>query len=167
MIHLRDILETDLERIVELCQDPVISQMTLNIPYPYEMEHARFFYDNIVLGGKSKTYAIHLDGNPELIGIIGINFNQSKPWAAEIGYWMGKEYRNKGYMTDALRKVIEICFTGYKLVRVCACHDPINPGSGKVMLKAGMELEGTTKAYVIKNGVYRDSIYYSVINPNV
>lgn len=167
MIHLRDILETDLERIVELCQDPEISQMTLNVPYPYEMEHARFFYDNIVLGGKSKTYAIYLDGNSELIGVIGINFNQIKSWAAEIGYWMGKEYRNKGYMTDALRKVIEICFFEYKLVRVCACHDPINPGSGKVMRKAGMELEGTTKAFVIKNGVYRDSIYYSVINPNV
>lgn len=166
MIHLRDILETDLERIVELCQDPEISQMTLNVPYPYEMEHARFFYDNIVLGGKSKTYAIHLDGNSELIGVIGINFNQSKAWVAEIGYWMGKEYRNKGYMTNALRKVIEIFFSEYKLVRVCACHDPINPNSGKVMLKAGMELEGTTKAYVVKNDVYRDSVYYSIINSN-
>ncbi len=167
MIHLRDILETDLERIVELCQDPVISQMTLNIPYPYEMEHARFFYDNIVLGGKSKTYAIHLDGNPELIGIIGINFNQIKPWAAEIGYWMGKDYRGRGYMTQALKMIIKIGFTELKLVRICACHDAINPASGKVMLNAGMEYEGTFKSYVIKNGVYRDSIYYSVINSKI
>jgi ribosomal-protein-alanine N-acetyltransferase len=166
MIHLRDILETDLERIVELCQDPEISQMTLNIPYPYELEHARFFYDKIVLGEKSGTYAIHLDGKLELIGIIGINFNQTKAWAAEIGYWMGKDFRNKGYMTEALRKVIEICFSEHKLVRVCACHDPINPGSGKVMLKAGMEPEGTFKAYVVKDGIYRDSVYYSIINSN-
>jgi ribosomal-protein-alanine N-acetyltransferase len=166
MIHLRDILETDLERIVELCQDPEISQMTLNIPYPYELEHARFFYDKIVLGGKSRTYAIHLDGKLELIGIIGINFNQTKAWAAEIGYWMGKDFRNKGYMTEALRKVIEICFSEYKLVRVCACHDPINPGSGIVMLKAGMEPEGTFKAYVVKEGIYRDSVYYSITNSN-
>jgi RimJ/RimL family protein N-acetyltransferase len=141
--------------------------MTLNVPYPYTMDHARYFYENIVHGEKSKTYAIHLQGNPELIGIIGINFNPTKDWAAEIGYWMGKDFRNKGYMTEALRKVIEICFTEFKLVRVCACHDPINPGSGKVMLKAGMGYEGTSRAYVVKNGIYRDSIYYSIINPRI
>ncbi len=167
MIQLRDVLESDLERIVELCQDPEISQMTLNVPHPYSMEHARFFYDNIVLGGKSKTYAIHLEGNPTLIGVIGINFNQTKTWAAEIGYWLGKNYRNKGYMTESLRKVIDICFKEYKLVRVCACHDPINPASGKVMLKAEMEFEGTFKSYVVKDGVYRDSVYYSVVNTSV
>jgi ribosomal-protein-alanine N-acetyltransferase len=167
MIQLRDIFESDLERIEELCQDPEISQMTLNVPFPYTIEHARYFYDNIVLGGKSKTFAIHLSENTELIGVIGINFNQTKTWAAEIGYWMGKEYRNRGYMTAALRKVIEICFTEYKLVRVCACHDPINPSSGKVMLKAGMEYEGITKSAVVKNGVYRDSVYYSSINSNI
>ena len=111
MIQLRDIFESDLERIEELCQDPEISQMTLNVPFPYTIEHARYFYDNIVLGGKSKTFAIYLSENTELIGVIGINFNQTKTWAAEIGYWMGKEYRNRGYMTEALRKVIEICFT--------------------------------------------------------
>lgn len=164
MIKLRHIEESDLERIVELCQDPEISLMTLNVPYPYTMVHARYFYDNIVLRNTSKTFAIHLDGNFGLIGVIGINFNQTKAWSAEIGYWMGKDYRNKGFMTEALRKVIEICFKKYKLVRVCACHDPINPSSGKVMLKAGMELEGTSRAYVVKNGVYRDSIYYSIIN---
>ena len=167
MIKLREVLESDLDRIVELCQDPEISQMTLNVPYPYSMEHARFFYDNIVLGGKSKTYAIHLVGNPKLIGVIGINFNQTKSWAAEIGYWMGKDHRNKGYMTQALKLVIEVCFAELNLVRVCACHDPINPASGKVMLKAGMEFEGVSKAFVIKNGVYRDSINYSIINPNI
>jgi ribosomal-protein-alanine N-acetyltransferase len=166
MIQLRDILESDLERIVELCQDLEISQMTLNIPYPYKFEHARFFYDNIVLGGKSRTYAIHLEGKLELIGIIGINFNPTKAWVAEIGYWMGKDFRNKGYMTEALRKVIEICFSEYKLVRVCACHDPINPGSGIVMLKAGMEYEGITKFAAMKDGLYRDLAYYSIINSN-
>jgi RimJ/RimL family protein N-acetyltransferase len=166
MIKLREVLESDLDRIVELCQDPEISQMTLNVPYPYTYEHARYFYDHIVLGGKSKTYAIHISESTELIGVIGINFNPIKAWAAEIGYWMGKDYRNKGYMTEALKQIIEICFQELSLVRVCACHDPVNPASGKVMLKAGMEYEGISKAFVIKNGFYRDSVYYSIINPN-
>ncbi|MBL7790371.1 MAG: GNAT family N-acetyltransferase [Chitinophagales bacterium] len=167
MIKLRPILESDLDRIVQLCQDPEISQMTLNVPYPYNMEHARFFYDRIVQGGKSHTLGIHLSDNFDLIGVIGANFNPTKSWAAEIGYWMGKEYRNKGYMTEALKQIIQICFQELKLVRVCACHDPINPASGKVMLNAGMELEGIFKSYVMKDSVYRDSIYYSIINPNI
>jgi RimJ/RimL family protein N-acetyltransferase len=167
MVKLRVIVESDLDRIVELCQDPTISEMTLNIPYPYTYEHARYFYDHIVLNTTSKQYAIYLEDNTELIGLIGINFNQTKDWMAEIGYWMGKDYRNHGYMTEALKLIIQICFEEFKLIRVCATHNPTNAASGKVMLKAGMIYEGTLRANVRKGTDYIDSPYYSIINPIV
>ena len=72
MLKLRD--------VVELCQDPTISQMTLNVPYPYTYDHARYFYDHIVLNNLSKQYAMHLDMDTKLIGLIGINFNATKKW---------------------------------------------------------------------------------------
>lgn len=167
MISLRNIEIMDLDRIVELCQDPEISEMTLNVPYPYTREHAEYFYNHIVLGGKSQTYAIHLPEDSTLIGVIGINFNQLKPWMAEIGYWIGKPYRNQGYMSVALKKVIEICFNELDLVRVYATHNLNNPASGRVMIKAGMNYEGTLKANVKKGDLYLDSPYYSIINPEV
>ncbi len=167
MINLRPIVESDLDRIVELCQDSIISEMTLNVPYPYTYEHARYFYDHIVLNTTSKQYAICLDDKTELIGVIGINFNQTKDWQAEIGYWMGKDYRNNGYMTQALKLIIQICFEEFNLIRVTATHNLMNLASGKVMLKAGMLYEGTLRANVRKGTEYIDSPYYSIINPIV
>ena len=164
MVNLRTIAESDLDRIVELCQDPIISEMTLNVPYPYTYEQARYFYDNIVLNTNSKQYAIYLDDKTELIGVIGINFNQTKDWEAEIGYWMGKDYRNHGYMTEALKLIIQICFEEFNLIRVYAIHNPTNLASGKVMLKAGMLYEGTLRANVRKGSEYIDSPLYSIIN---
>lgn len=163
MIQLRSISESDIDRIIELCQDPMISEMTLNVPHPYSYEHARYFYDRIVLNDKSRQYAICLRDNSELIGVIGINFHQTKHWMAEIGYWIGKEYRNQGYMTQALKMVIEICFNELNLIRVYATHNPNNPASGKVMLNAGMNCEGTLKAFIKKNDQYLDTVQYSII----
>ena len=84
---------------------------------------------------------------------------------AEIGYWIGKDYRNHGYMTQVLKKVIDIYFKEYSTVRVHATHGPLNLASGKVMLNARMEYEGNLKAHVKKDGIYQDSLSYSIINP--
>lgn len=166
MIKLRTILETDLDRITELCQDKEIHDMTLNVPYPYSRKDAEFFYTQVITREGNHSFAIELEGENQLIGLIGIHLNKDKPWMAEIGYWMGKKYRNRGYTTEGLRQIIEYSFAHFPLQRIYATHDPINPASGRVMQKAGMSYEGVLKSIHYKDGIYKDSVYYGIIRPN-
>ena len=57
----------------------------------------------------------------------------------EIGYCIGYDFWGKGYMPEALKKVIEFLFTEVKPTRIIARHAKENPNSGRVMQKAGMK----------------------------
>ena len=41
-------------------------------------------------------------------------------------------------MTEAFRQIIPFFFEQVGVNRICAQHDPNNPGSGKVMVKSGL-----------------------------
>lgn len=139
-IKLRKILETDIPQIAKLCNDKTIHDWVLTIPYPYTEADARFFYEKIVLKEtEAKTclyFAICTLNSEEMIGTIALHFNQQKPHIAMIGYWIGAEYRNKGFMTAATMEVIRIGFEDYKLKRIFATHKVGNNASAKVMLNA-------------------------------
>jgi RimJ/RimL family protein N-acetyltransferase len=151
MIHLRPINESDTQRIFKLCQDPEISKNTGgNIPFPYKITDAEYFIHKVktsVEENKAAHFAICEADSTLLIGVISIDYIDWKHQKGTIGYWMGKEYRNKGYMTAALKQVIHFGLYEKDLNRVQAIHFDYNPGSGKVMEKAGMEKEAIMKNY--------------------
>ena len=89
MIQLRDILETDIERIATLCNEPLMNEMILTIPYPYMVSDAAYFYHEVVLkqfdAKNARYFAICLEHSPELIGTITLHFSPIKPFMAMVG----------------------------------------------------------------------------------
>jgi ribosomal-protein-alanine N-acetyltransferase len=128
-------------------------------------EDAVKFYET--QGSKGHQYAICESGSDVMIGNIAIMLNENRGFEANIGYWMGKNHRNKGYMTAALVKIIEIIKSELNIRRIVATHDVSNPASGRVMQKAGMTYEGTLKSYYQKNGMFVDECIYAYINEDV
>ncbi|WP_369351241.1 GNAT family N-acetyltransferase [Streptococcus hillyeri] len=57
---------------------------------------------------------------------------------AEIGYTLNKHYWNKGYMTEAVTKILQVFFEDLQMSCLIARHDKENPASGRVMQKSGM-----------------------------
>ena len=82
---------------------------------------------------------------------------------AIIGYWIGHQYWNKGYCSEALREIIRYGFSTLGLNRIGATHQSKNPASGRVMIKAGMWREGTLKKHILKNGEYDDVEIYGIV----
>lgn len=114
------------------------------------------------------NWGIELKEIGQLIGSISaVDFND-KNSRCEIGYCMGKAHWNKGIMTEALKRVMDFLFSEVGLNRVQAKHDVLNPGSGKVMEKAGMQYEGTFKQYFIrKDGTFGDMKMYAAIKGDI
>ena len=81
---------------------------------------------------------------------------------ASFGYVLNRSYWGNGYMTEALSSVLRLCFEKLELNRVEADHYAGNEGSGKVMQKTGMKLEGVAKQQVKVKGVFHDVAHYGI-----
>ena len=78
----------------------------------------------------------------KVIGGISLHMNWRRDDAI-LGMILNRHHSGKGYMTEALRGVLEIAFTQLGLHRVHAVCDVHNSGIQTVMEKVGMRREGT------------------------
>ena len=104
----------------------------------------------------------HLDSG-RIIGTIGFMWIQEDNNAAEVGYSLARDFWGKGYMTEALRAVIQYGFDGLNLNRIEAQHETTNPASGAVMRKCGMLHEGTLRGRLYNKGRYVDVQLYAIL----
>lgn len=108
-------------------------------------------------------WAICLKENPEqVIGDISIVEIHEKDLSCEIGYVLGKKYWGNGIMTEALKAVLDFCFTQVGFQKVRARYASLNPASGRVMEKAGMSYLQTIVNGVERKGYLADLIYYQI-----
>ncbi|HBT65047.1 MAG TPA: N-acetyltransferase, partial [Ruminococcaceae bacterium] len=89
-------------------------------------------------------FAIELKDKNKCIGCIDLRLVPEHEKAG-FGYALNRQYWGKGYMTEALSTLLKLCFEKLDLNRVESTHYIGNEGSGKVMIKCGMELEGVGK----------------------
>ena len=132
-------------------------------PHPYSEEDGKQFIETVL--GKPRPavdLAIVVDG--KAVGGIGIVLQTDvERIGAEIGYWLGVKYWNKGIMTEAVRQMVTHAFTHFPLRKIFAPVFDFNIASQKVLQKAGFEREAILKQAAIKNGKVIDMHYYSII----
>lgn len=77
----------------------------------------------------------------ELMGVAGLQ-PLSATGEIEVGWWVWKEYWNRGFATEAAAACLEHAFGPFGLSRIVAITDPDNTPSIRVMEKLGMRYEG-------------------------
>jgi [ribosomal protein S5]-alanine N-acetyltransferase len=118
-----------------------------------------------VLNRKGIYLYIFLKDGEKLIGSVGVsNIIYGAFQSCFLGYKLDEQEINKGYMTEALRKVIEICFHEYNLHRIEANVVPRNERSIRVLKKLGFVEEGRSPKYLKINGIWEDHIHYVLLN---
>ena len=103
----------------------------------------------------------------ELMGVIDVVGEITETQTKIIGYVLGEKFWNKGYMTEALDAVIAYSFDATAVNRIEATHDIANPGSGKVMEKAGMTFEGILRQAARNNQGIVDIAIYSILRADL
>lgn len=110
---------------------------------------------------KTYNWAMEYKGMP--IGSISVCRMSERDEAVELGYCMGYEYWNKGFMTEAAKAVIDFLFAEVGVNRVSIAHAVKNPASGKVAQKCGLTFEGTLREYCkASSGEFHDISYYGI-----
>ena len=108
-------------------------------------------------------WGIVLKEKAELIGSISVVNSYPRVKTLEIGYVIGRNYWKQGYMTEALKKVIDYLFTQTPAQRIEATHDSENRASGHVMRKCGMQFEGILRQRSKNNRGIVDQSIYSIL----
>jgi RimJ/RimL family protein N-acetyltransferase len=155
---LRQFQQIDADTVEKLAGDIRIASTTLNVPHPYPKGGALEWittHESKYLEGKGVVYAISLKKSSELIGCISLMILKEHN-QAELGYWVGVPYWNKGYCTEAGKAVLKYGFETIGLNRIHACYISRNPASGRVMENLGMRHEGTRRQHIRKWDVYED-----------
>ncbi len=108
-------------------------------------------------------WAIALKESNECIGTISVVSSNDKILEVEIGYCLGSKWWNKGYMSEAFKRVIAFFFEDVKVNRISAKCDFRNNGSYKVMEKCGLSYEGTLRQAAYNNTGIVDVKIYSIL----
>ena len=87
--------------------------------------------------------------------------------SCHLGYKLDHEEANRGYITEAVRKGIDIMFQEYGLHRIEANIMPRNKRSLRVTEKLGFYNEGLACQYLKINGKWEDHVHMVLLNDKV
>jgi RimJ/RimL family protein N-acetyltransferase len=142
-----------------------IADTTMHIPHPYSAEAAEQWIVTHPIAwedGMGVTYAVTDAATDTVAGAVTLVIAPQHA-RAELGYWIGLPFWNRGYCTEAARAVIELGFRTLGLHRIQARHLTRNPASGRVMQKLGMTLEGVHRHALCKNDRFEDLAVYAIL----
>jgi RimJ/RimL family protein N-acetyltransferase len=131
-------------------------------PYPYRQSDVRSWVRLASTEGLNQVFAIDVDGF--VVGAIGIRPRDDVyALTAELGYWLGEEFWNRGIITEAVIAVTQYAFETLGMARVDAEVFEWNPASMRVLEKAGFVREGVLRKSAYKNRQIIDQILYAKV----
>jgi RimJ/RimL family protein N-acetyltransferase len=128
-------------------------------PYPYTEEDAKAYIDQTCTKSPQQDFAIVIDGKA-VGGISVVPLSDVERFSAEIGYWIGESYWNKGVGTKSLQTFSAYLFTHTNIVRLFAYVYEHNLPSARVLEKAGFRKVGVLEKAAFKNNRFVNMLYY-------
>lgn len=164
-ITLRHFKTLDSQLLIEYLNDDKVTKYITNaISKPYSEVDALWWINE----GSTINHAMAIEYNGHFIGCISANmgiFEYSH--SAEIGYWLGQKFWNRGITTEAVKKYCELLYSTTDLTRLYISVVSENVASLRVLEKNGFSQEGYLKQASFKNGVYFDEILLSKIRTKI
>jgi RimJ/RimL family protein N-acetyltransferase len=101
----------------------------------------------------------------QLVGDVGIHFvaSATENKQVELGYTLSKEYRSRGYATEALSAILDYLFNALKKHRVWASIDPDNTDSIQLVERLGFRKEAHSIESLFFRGQWVDDVIYAIL----
>lgn len=166
---LRDYEMADKEAYYRLKSDPETMYYLQDIQL-YSMEEAEIEFQNTLNDLNSKNrqfYFLHIElkSSHEQIGSIGYTVMDNTPIGklVHMGYFTYPQYWNKGYITEALTKLLDFAFHKNNVYRVTTGCLLENFGSEKVMKKCGFIKEAEHIHWEWHDGKMKTRVEYRLL----
>ena len=145
-----------------LSDKEILDNLRDGLPYPYTEQDGAAFISAMLAADERETFAFAVTVQDKAVGSIGV-FRQGNVHrrTAELGYYIAKEYRGKGMMTEAVRQICTYVFDNSDILRIYAEPFSYNAASCRVLEMAGFQYEGTLRCNAVKNGRILDMKMYA------
>ena len=111
------------------------------------------------------NWAITLKGNDHLLGYVCIFNIKKEHHRAELGYILHPSVQGRGIANEAVKAVLKIAFSKFKLHSIEANINPKNKASIKLIKKNNFRKEAHFKENYFSNGKFLDSLIYCKVAP--
>lgn len=156
----------DLDSLVANASDENVSRgLRDRFPYPYTGNDGRAWLARAV-DESDRSWAIEIDG----LAVGGVSLHPGSDvhrFSAELGYWIGSNYWNRGLMSKVLTRFADEAMTSFGLHRLFATVYANNLASARVLEKAGFAREGVQKSAVVKRDELLDLIVYARVRSSL
>ena len=164
---IRPITINDAMDLYQIASDERVNRYLL-YPLHKSVDETKSIIEKVFLNrmahGIPSAYVLVDKNTNKMIGtcdFVQIRYND----IAEIGYSLNYDYWNQGFMSEALKKVIEVGFDYVGLRRIEIVHSVTNIASQRVIEKSGFIYEGTYRKMLPDKttGKFTDCKHYSIL----
>ena len=164
---LREFEESDWQAVHEYASDPEVvryMQWTTKTKEETKDYIRRTILNQQEQPSRNYKFALVRKADKRFIGQCSI-INISNPEDGEAGivYVLNRSFWNHGYMTEAVKRVVDFGFSELGLHRIYATLAPDNFASARLLEKAGMQREGHLRGHKYIKGQWRDSLLYAIL----
>ncbi len=166
LIALRTPEERDVDAITAACQDPDIPRFT-RVPSPYTRADAELYVgvaaESRAAGTDLSFVVVAADDDARLLGSTGVHGIADDRHVAEIGYWIERSARGRGFATRALRLLSRWAVAELGVARLELMAAVENVASQRVAERAGFTREGVLRSYFSHRCGLRDVVMFSLL----
>ncbi|MBO0663245.1 GNAT family N-acetyltransferase [Jiella sp. MQZ9-1] len=138
-LRLRPLALGDAPTVAKLLDDYDIVKMLSRLPWPYSLDDAESF---IADHGEETVFAICVKASGGLVGLCGLQPDETRMDRGELGFWIGRPHWGNGYATEAAHAAIDYGFTALRLNEITVNCRVINDASRRVIWKCGFRFRG-------------------------
>lgn len=154
---------TDANFYFKICSNYNVCRFLTFNPYR-TINETKIVINNMIrayIQGRDLNLSIVLKSTNEVIGSISLTFDKMAN-KADVGYILDESYWHNGYMSEALRSLINVSKEYYKLDYLTASYLQENNASSNLLLKNGFKIDE-----IITNGFFKNNVFYNLVKTSL
>lgn len=164
-VRLREYRKEDINmRLIYINDSEVLRNLTPEVPYPITLQEEEKWFESITSLRDTYKFAIETISDNKFIGGCSINDVDWKNSVVTVGIFIGnKDYRGKGYGTDAMKVLMDFIFTQMNINKIRLIVYSYNKAALKCYEKCGFKIEGILRKEIYRDGKYFDKISMGIL----
>lgn len=164
-LHFRRLTDADAPEIFALRSNPETMKF---IPRPLAtniedaLVHIKIINEKID-ENQDINWAVTEKGSDKCIGLMGFYRTQPENFRTELGYMILPEHWGKGYVTEAVKTLLNFAFNNLNFHSIEAVIDSRHKASENVLIKNGFRKEAHFKEDFFYNNEFTDTVKYGIL----
>lgn len=162
---LSPLIQSDVAPFFAIQSDPEVMRYWNHAPWTEANQAEQSITQSMeaAANGTALTLAIRVADTREMIGTCLLFAIEKQSARGEIGYNLSRHAQGRGYMTEAMQRLIDFAFHDLQLRRLEAEIDPRNTASTRLLQRLGFQQEGLLRERWIVEGETSDSAIYGLL----